>query len=444
MHSSLSGIKTFGDEIKEINPSNIVQSTKVSTLHVALANAESEWLFEIFYFLTPGEALNYGSTCKLARRLVCHNYLWDFYSTKFLASIQSPERKNEFVQEAVLTLNFPSTLALYSCLSKARNSLIGWYRIIPCSQKDLPEEQIPSPRGGLVCLRLNTLNNGCPAEVVTLEIIEPTGRALCQMKVAYSEGRQKLTCYMERKELFVLEFFQRGGVKMESIARNSNFLLQPLPHNFQRSKAKHCLLTQSAVLKNISSILGLFVAPYGSHGLELIHVSLIENDERVLEAIDIQSSESNKPFYVINGLKVTGDPNVPAAQLSFTVDVTQTTDHDSWITLDTRPTLLFSGNSVMNTTFMGDRQQNICSAYRGKGQINRESDVWDPEWVDMSLLVYINPLFSDGANFSIIWDDVGESYRHAMDFLPFNGDYPSIEPPLSWSSTNFHKVFSQE
>eukprot|EP00596_Hydrurales_sp_CCMP1899_P007069 CAMPEP_0119044378 /NCGR_PEP_ID=MMETSP1177-20130426/31024_1 /TAXON_ID=2985 /ORGANISM="Ochromonas sp, Strain CCMP1899" /LENGTH=380 /DNA_ID=CAMNT_0007014419 /DNA_START=83 /DNA_END=1222 /DNA_ORIENTATION=+ len=380
MNSLSSDIKTLGKESKEINLSNVVESTKVSTLHAALANAESEWLFEIVYFLSPGEALNYGTTCKLARRLVCHNYLWDYYSTKFLSGIHSPERKKEFVQEAVLTLNFPSPKSLYSCLSKAKNSLIGWYRIVPCSQKDLPEEQIPSPRGGLVCLRLNKLNNGCPAEVITLEIIEPSGRALCQMKVAYSEGRQKLTCYMERKELFVLKFGQQGGIKMEAISRNSNFLLQPLPHNFERSKTKLCLSTQGAVLKNVSSIIGLFVAPYGSHGLELIHISLIENDKRVLEAIDMQSSESNKPFYVINGLKVTGDANVPAAQLSFTVDVTHKTDHDSWIALDTRPTILFSGNGHMNTTLMGDRQNNICSAYRGKGQINRESDVWDPEW----------------------------------------------------------------
>jgi hypothetical protein len=187
-------------------------------------------------------------------------------------------------------------------------------------------------------------------------------------------------------------------------------------------------------LDTISRITGLFTAPYGSHGNELLHISLTENEARISEE---NSDVNEEPYYVVDGLKVTGDPNVPAAQLSFTVDVTDSREFYSWIVEDRRPIIFFSNNGVVDATLMSERQSNIRAAYRGKGQINRLPNVWDPEWVDLTLVIY-NDSSSNGATFSIVWDDIGEPYRHLMDFLPFSGrKYPSIEPPLSWSSTNF-------
>ena len=404
-----------------------------------------EWLFEIVYYLNPYDASRYGATCKHARILVSDQHLWCAYGTKLLASVQSPKRSLQYVQEALLSLNIPDPKSLFVCLHKAKTSLIGWYMILP-SNKSSPSDNNNQSCGGLVCLRLNTLS-GHSQKVITLEVIEASGECISSMKIKYSHQHRKLVCYINENEdgLFFMEFSRRGHIELrplyksnECVESKSSYTLQPLPANFQPSKRRD--LNYSSARQNVLEIAGrisgLFVAPFGSHGHELLHISLVENEGRVSEE-STQSSEE-EPYYVIDGLKVTGDPNVPAAQLSFTVDVTHTHEFHSWIINDRRPIIFFSNNGVVDATLMSERQNNIRAAYRGKGQINRLANVWDPEWVDLTLVIYVDPSVSNGATFSIVWDDIGEAYRHLMDFLPFSGkQYPTIEPPLTWSSTNF-------
>lgn len=416
---------------------------KESTLQQELADAQSEWLFEVIYFLNPVDASNYGATCKHARHLICNQYLWSFYGTKFIACIQSPAREISYVAEAVSALKFPDPKSLYTCLHKAKRSLIGWHRIVPHVEENLSADQARFTRGGLVCLRREFETES--SENIVLEIIEPSGKLVCKMSIIYIACQQKLICKLHDKGVFFLEFCE-SGIKLIAISRDMNYLIQPLPRNFQESKTNDYSRTRTPVINSVARIIGLFVARYGSHGLELLHVSLIENDERISDGVDAQQhTEQKGPFYVLNGLKVTGDPNVPAAQLSFTVDVTHPKNFYSWILSDSRPIILFTENGVVDATVMIDRQNNIQAAYRGKGQINREPDIWDPEWVDMTLVVYHNSSSARGASFSIVWDDVGETYRHLMDFSSFQGqNFPPIEPPLSWSSTtNFNYSTSE-
>ena len=412
-----------------------------------LMRLPSEWLSEIVFYLNPTDASRYGATCKLARSLVCDQHLWYAYGTKLLASIQSPKRYHQYVQEALLSLNIPDPKALFICLHKAQTSLIGWYMILP-SQKDNLSDNNNQSCGGLVCLRLNTLS-GYSQKVITLEVIEASGDCISSMKIRYSEHHGKLVCYINENDggLFTFEFNRRGLIELrplhvnkDNVGNNSSYFLQSLPQNFQPSKRKDRDYSscRTNVIENTSRITGLFVAPFGSHGLELLHISLVENEGRVSEESSLANEE--EPYYVIDGLKVTGDPNVPAAQLSFTVDVTHSYEFQSWIANDRRPIIFFSNNGVVDATLMSERQNNIKATYRGKGQINRLSNVWDPEWVDLTLVIYLDPSVSNGATFSIVWDDVGEAYRHLMDFLPFSGrQYPTIEPPLTWSSTNFEE-----
>ena len=300
--------------------------------------------------------------------------------------------------------------------------------------------------GGLVCIRLNTLR-GYSEKVITIEVMEASGECVSSMKIRYSQHYERLLCYLHGNDeaLFSLEFSNRGDIELKPLHQNAgtnipnnSYYLQQLPNKFLPMKKKDVDLTfyRSNVLENIDRITGLFVAPFGSHGLELLHISLVENEGRISE--DSTSMGDEEPYYVIDGLKITGDPNVPAAQLSFTVDVTHSYEFQTWIVSDRRPIIFFSNNGVIDATLMSERQTNIRAAYRGKGQINRQTDVWDPEWVDLTLVVYTDPAVSNGATFSIVWDDIGEAYRHLMDFLPFSGrQYPTIDPPLKWSSTNF-------
>ena len=407
-----------------------------STLQEELADAESEWLLEVICFLDPADGSRYGATCKHARHLIRSNYLWNFYGTKFIACIQSPLKMHHYVEEATHVLKFPDPKSLYLCLHKAKRSLIGWYRIVPEAEYNLQSDQLPFTRGGLVCIRMDkTAEN--PIETVVLEIIEPSGKRICKMTVTYVQCQRKLVCKLHNKGIFRLEFCE-SGIKLIAVSRDMNYLIQPLPRNFQDSKTTVSNIIRSTVQGSVGRITGLFAARYGSHGQELLHVSLVENDERILEGVDAQSTELKGPFYVINGLKVTGDPNVPAAQLSFTVDVTHLKNCYSWVLSDPRPIVLFNENGIVDATMMTDRQNNIFAAYRGKGQINREPETWDPEWVDLTLIIYTDSSGSRGASFSIVWDDVGETYRHLMDFFPFKGEnYPPIDPPMTWSTTDF-------
>jgi Cyclin D1 binding domain len=427
----------------ELNPNHFLRTNahckREISFHEKLVDAQSVWLFEVICFLDPIDASNYGATCKLARHLLCNNYLWSFFGTRFLASLQSPARAQEFVKEAISALQFPDPKSLYLCLHKAKGSLIGWYRIVPYREDDL-SVRTHFCRGGLVCMRLGKITD-CSRETVVLEIIDPTGQSLCRMSITCSGDGQSLECRVNKRRLFSLEFCGTGGIKLKGVSQNVNYLLQPLPNNFQKSKSDKSALLRSTICGHVNSITGLFVARYGSHGLELLHISLVENDERVLEGSDSLNSDLKELFYVVNGLKVTGDPNVPAAQLSFTVDVTHTKDFYSWINADTRPVIVFSEDGVTNVTLMSERQNNIRAAYRGKGQINRVPDLWDPEWVDLTLVIYTDSSVANGSSFSIVWDDIGETYRHLMDFVPFLGqNYPPIEPPLNWSSTKFDYV----
>lgn len=412
----------------------------------------SEWLFEIICFLNPADASRFGATSNLAKNLVNDQRLWYSYGEKLLAYVQSPTRTERFVQEALISLHFPDPKSLYLCLHKARTSLIGWYMISPREgESNIPGNHSQSC-GGLVCMRLNTIR-GWAQRIITLEVIEASGECVSSMKIKYSHRHKRLVCHLHENDegLFTLEFNKRGEIELRPLYQNSSvpgtsnsYFLQPLPNKFQPSKKKDMDHSphRSNILGNAERITGLFVAPFGSHGLELLHISLIENDCRISE--ENSSASGDEPYYVIDGLKVTGDPNVPAAQLSFTVDVTNSYEFHSWIAADRRPIIFFSNNGVVDATLMSERQTNIRAAYRGKGQINRLANIWDPEWVDLTLVIYNDPTVSNGATFSIVWDDIGEAYRHLMDFLPFSGrQYPTIDPPLRWSSTNFDEMCAE-
>lgn len=412
----------------------------ILTLDKAIAEANSGWIFDILTFLSPTDAISYGSCCKQSKKTVNSNYLWSFYGSKYLGNVQSPCRREDFIKEAVSVLNFPDVKSLYRQTHNAKTSLIGWYRILPLS-----DDIAASTRGGLVCLRLGTSGVGCSREQIFLEIIDHSGTSIIVLRLGYCETNEKIVCFLDNKGVFSLEFDSRGRMQLKALSKNSgkDFLLQSLPRNIQHSNSKEPLSISSlSVVDRVSSILGLFVAPYGSHGKELIHLSLVENDERILEELDINNNSNDTkngggPFYIVNGLKITGDENVPATQLSFTADVTHVKDYYAWIINDERP-IIFFGNTGIDILLISSREDNIKVAYQARGQTNKNPLVWEPEWVDCTIVVYVNPTLYNGAVFSVIWDDVGQNYRHSMDFLPFSGsNYPPIEPPLSWSSTNF-------
>jgi hypothetical protein len=113
---------------------------------------------------------------------------------------------------------------------------------------------------------------------------------------------------------------------------------------------------------------------------------------------------------------LTGDPNVPADKMSFLANISASIPPQDM--QQERMIVVFHHRAEPELVTLADRIQHVAAIYRGKGQINRDPNNPLYELVDLSLLVYTRPLHSNGAVFSIIWDDEGQLFQHMMDFLP--------------------------
>lgn len=233
---------------------------------------------------------------------------------------------------------------------------------------------------------------------------------------------------------------------------NDFIVMKPLPFALDFNAAPYKM--QPYV--DFRNCVGLFTAPYGSHGIEILHLSLhpspgiipscIKPNTSAVElfthfnnyltagnGIGMSSSSNSNSIGVdgssmrqvhqgleLRGLKVSGDPNVPAGKLSFIVNLSNVVDIDTEMANDQRFIVIFPHESPSPTLLSLDqRKHNIAFWARGYGQVNRLPAEWKPEWVGCSFIMYKTPLAHGGATFSLVWDDETDPYfRHAMDFQP--------------------------
>jgi len=138
--------------------------------------------------------------------------------------------------------------------------------------------------------------------------------------------------------------WQKGYIKQTTKGRIS---IYPWGTDYRRVR---CLYTKPGkpYPPAISKVTGLWKGNYGSHGWEIIHVS-VEND-------------------LISALKVTGDPNVPAGEVT-------------WRARTSHP--IVSENGQLNDTFgeeSGDPERtHLGYSFAGEGRTARVGFV-TPEW----------------------------------------------------------------
>jgi hypothetical protein len=167
-----------------------------------------------------------------------------------------------------------------------------------------------------------------------------------------------------------------------------------------------------AIHPNLYSCLGFHTAIYGPHGREMLYLSIKESAD---------DTHSGASVLQLSALKVTGDPNVPAGHDSFVIDLDQRFDAAEEIERDHRLLVMF-GQDAHAIVAPASRLPLLTAWFRGRGQINRVPGLWDPEWVGCSLWVYCSPLPGTGARCTVVWDDVEDGYRHAMDITPMPMD----------------------
>jgi hypothetical protein len=138
-----------------------------------------------------------------------------------------------------------------------------------------------------------------------------------------------------------------------------------------------------------------------------------------------------------------GDPNVPANHLSFVVNLGRAYHPLETLRLDNRPVVLFPHNRGPVILSFEDRINSIVAWYRGKGQINRFPSAPDFQWVGINFIIYREPLPGTGTQFTVLWDDQEETYRHAIDYWSLPAVFSQVDPnnqslstsiPITWSA----------
>ncbi|CAM9876378.1 unnamed protein product [Chrysoparadoxa australica] len=200
---------------------------------------------------------------------------------------------------------------------------------------------------------------------------------------------------------------------------------------------------------------GLWSATCGSHGLEILQVSYfdtialkkeVEDNRKQVEEQPQQedwdtASESScctsdegedsgredaapvslpplalsKRF--LRADKVVGDPHVPTGRCSFVVDLARVCDIDEQLELDSRIFVSFQATGPTLGS-LASRRGSMQAWYKGKGQINRNVGVWNPEWVDVDYVLYD----SGPVAYSVVWSEPGEAFRVVVDFARLTDD----------------------
>lgn len=186
-------------------------------------------------------------------------------------------------------------------------------------------------------------------------------------------------------------------------------------------------------LSLLSRLQGLWTGVYSAHGWEVLRVTVENSGAPAPPDCAIAGPR-------LEGLKLLGDPNVPASKHSFVADAAscrlgpyRPEDDPFPVGGAARPILSFLGGGAAVMVSMAPRP--VAARFRAVGQINRIPGVWLPEWEAATLVVYA-PLSAAAAapsspearrpGFTVIFEDEGEPFRHAMDFFAF-----PLQPPGS-------------
>jgi hypothetical protein len=170
------------------------------------------------------------------------------------------------------------------------------------------------------------------------------------------------------------------------------------------------LLQNNFVFNN----LGLYVGQYGSHGKEILHLSVHNSfSTQFLHDVNYNYYDHNNYSNTINnifnnnnnnlnnklsqfgklqlhGLKISGDVNVPASKLSFIIDLENIVDIQRAVQEDNRPIVMFQENLQPTLVSIENKFPNMVLWAKGYGQINRNKNVWCPEWVKCSFILFKN------------------------------------------------------
>ncbi|CAM9560024.1 unnamed protein product, partial [Phaeothamnion confervicola] len=162
---------------------------------------------------------------------------------------------------------------------------------------------------------------------------------------------------------------------------------------------------------------GIWMAAYGGHGMQIVQTSMRVASPAGASAATAAAADVDSPLAGggprLWGVKVVGDPNVPAGRCSFVVNLARAYHPDEELMQDPRLVVSFPTSGAV-VADLAARRASIDTWYKGLGQINRLPGVWKPEWVEIDFIVY-----GEGATaFSVVWSEPGEAIRVMVDAIP--------------------------
>jgi Cyclin D1 binding domain len=316
-----------------------------------------------------------------------------------------------------------SLAALYFCLAPFIHPLPGLYQLVPTSMRQ--------PRGGLYIVKEIR-------GVLCLASISAKGRcgqyhdddtlAFQVQEFGYEGAKAYRLCVQQTVPLEVratedgISIIGDDSQQLMVLRRLDSRLLNTewvsAASGSASASASDSISTLSTGVPDMAGMpSGLFTASYGSHGLEILHLYYSQHCAPGAQMPLSDLGEESLPSNFLLGLKVSGDPNVPANQLSFCINFRQPYDIQAH---SDRPVIIFPPDIEPVILDIRTRQPSLRYVFRGKGQINRDPPIWAPEWVNCSLLVYAQPPPGSDALFSILWDDELHLFQHMIDFSPLH------------------------
>lgn len=161
---------------------------------------------------------------------------------------------------------------------------------------------------------------------------------------------------------------------------------------------------------------GLYTASYGPHGQEVILLRRLEAGAPAEQPLP--DDFPDVPRW--EGVKLSGDPNVPAGRLTFLASAAEPgPDAVMQVLADVRRVVSFANPDPEEVRLL---DRGVGAAHSAFGQINVQPGVWAPQWQHASLLEYRTPghvrVGGLPVAFSALWHDADERFQFITDFAP--------------------------
>lgn len=201
--------------------------------------------------------------------------------------------------------------------------------------------------------------NNLPCKLIGISCEDPSRifevRALKRRQGSYSQ-LIFLFCEIKNEDLLALNSDATNPIRrlfatwLVSLSinpvENPNLIREKVPRVFALEKLSQKNLNPDSISSEISSLSGVYSALYGSHGIELLHLSIEDHNNDVMEDSVIESAS-----YVSNDFSVSCD------------EVVDCLSNGSWPPFITRDKNTISKKALSNPSFIDRSFQSVIAPY---------------------------------------------------------------------------------